>query len=249
MIDVAISLLLVVVGIVISWRYRLALEKDFVIAAVRAILQLGAVALIVAFVFEHEALSAAFVVVMLAVASYTSARRLRGIPGASWIATGAIAAGAFATLVVLFGGRALDLEPRFIIPIAGMAIGNCMATVSVAGVRAREEIADKNLEVEARLALGVSARKAVEPYVRRAATVALIPIIDTTKTVGLVTLPGAFTGMLLGGATPLEAARVQLIVLFMLMGSIAIAAMATALLVTRAFIAEGERIVVTSPMS
>ncbi|MGH3118322.1 MAG: ABC transporter permease, partial [Gaiellales bacterium] len=130
------------------------------------------------------------------------------------------------------------------IPIAGMAIGNCMATVSVAGVRVREEISDKSLEVEARLALGVPAHKALEPYVRRAATVSLIPIIDTTKTVGLVTLPGAFTGMLIGGAEPLEAARVQLIVLFMLMGSIAIAGMATATLVTRAFVAEGERVVV-----
>lgn len=247
MTDVAISLILVAVGVGISWRYRLGLEKDFVVASVRAILQLGAVALVVAFVFEHEALSAAFVVVMLGVAAFTSARRLRGVPNAGAIATGAIAAGAFATLAVLFGGRALDLEPRFIIPIAGMAIGNCMATVSVAGVRVREEIADKNLEVEARLALGVPARAALEPYVRRAATVALLPIVDTTKTVGLVTLPGAFTGMLLGGATPLEAARVQLIVLFMLMGSIAIAGMATALLVTRAFVADGERIVVPAP--
>ncbi|MDQ3964388.1 MAG: iron export ABC transporter permease subunit FetB [Actinomycetota bacterium] len=244
MTDIAISLILVAVGVGISWRYRLGLEKDFVIASVRAILQLGAVALVVAFVFEHAALSAAFVVVMLGVAAFTSARRLRGVPNAGAIATGAIAAGAFATLVVLFGSRALELQPRYIIPIAGMAIGNCMATVSVAGVRVREEIADKNLEVEARLALGVPARTALEPYVRRAARVALIPIVDTTKTVGLVTLPGAFTGMLLGGATPLDAARVQLIVLFMLMGSIAIAGMATAMLVTRAFVADGERIVV-----
>ena len=244
MTDVAISLILVAVGVGISWRYRLGLEKDFVIASVRAILQLGAVALVVAFVFKHAALSGAFVLVMLGVAAFTSARRLRGVPKAGAIVTGAIAAGAFATLVVLFGSRAFDLEPRYIIPIAGMAIGNCMATVSVAGVRVREEIADKNLEVEARLALGVPARAALEPYVRRAATVALIPIIDTTKTVGLVTLPGAFTGMLLGGATPLEAARVQLIVLFMLMGSIAIAGVATAIFVTRAFVADGERIVV-----
>ncbi len=243
MTDVAISLILVAVGVGISWRYRLGLEKDLAIASVRAILQLGAVALVVAFVFEHAALSAAFVLVMLGVAAFTSARRLRGTPNAGAIAAGAIAAGAFATLVVLFGSRAFDLEPRYIIPIAGMAIGNCMATVSVAGVRVREEIADKNLEVEARLALGVPARTALEPYVRRAATVALIPIVDTTKTVGLVTLPGAFTGMLLGGASPGEAARVQLIVLFMLMGSIAIAGMATAMLVTRAFVTDGERVV------
>jgi putative ABC transport system permease protein len=244
MTDIAVVLLLVGIAIFVSWRFRLALEKDFVVASVRAIVQLGVVALVISLVFENLALSVAFVVVMLSVAAFTSSRRLRGVPRAGIIATGAIGAGAVATLAVIFGGRVLDLEPPFIIPIAGMAIGNCMAAVSVAGVRVREEISDKNLEVEARLALGVSAHKALEPYVRRAATVSLIPIIDTTKTVGLVTLPGAFTGMLLGGATPYEAARVQLIVLFMLMGSIAIAGMATAALVTRAFVAEGERIVV-----
>lgn len=244
MTDVAISLVLVAIGIAISWRFRLGLEKDFVIATIRAIVQLTAVALIVAFVFEHTLYSALFVLVMLGVASFTSARRLRGVPRAGAIATSAIGAGAFATLIVLFGGRALAIEPQFLIPIAGMTIGNCMATVSVAGVRVREEISDKIGEVEARLALGVAARTALEPYVRRAVTVALLPIIDTTKTVGLVTLPGAFTGMLLGGATPIDAAKVQLIVLFMLMGSIAIAGMATALLVTRTFVVEGERIAV-----
>jgi putative ABC transport system permease protein len=244
MTDIAVVLLLVGIAILISWRFRLALEKDLVVASVRAIVQLGAVALVITFVFENLVLSAGFVVVMLAVAAFTSGRRLRGVPRAGMIATGAIGAGAAATLAVIFGGRVLDLHPPFVIPIAGMAIGNCMAAVSVAGVRVREEISDKNLEVEARLALGVPAREALEPYVRRAATVSLIPIIDTTKTVGLVTLPGAFTGMLIGGAEPLEAARVQLIVLFMLMGSIAIAGMATAALVTRAFVAEGERIVV-----
>jgi len=243
-IDVLVVLSLVAIAIAISWRYRLALEKDLVVASVRAILQLTAVAVVVTLVFKEPAAAIGFVGVMLAVAAYTSGTRLRGIPHAFPIATGAIAAGAAATLVVLFGGRVLELTPRFVVPIAGMAIGNCMATVSIAGVRVREEIADKTSEVEARLALGVPARRALESYVRRAATVALIPIVDTTKTVGLVTLPGAFTGMLLGGASPGEAARVQLIVLFMLMGSIAIAGMSTALLVTRAFVAEGERIVV-----
>jgi putative ABC transport system permease protein len=242
--DIAVVLALVAIAIAISLRYRLALEKDLVVASVRAILQLTAVAIVVTFVFARPAFSAAFIGVMLAVAAYTSGRRLRGVPHAGLIAGGAIAAGAAATLTVLFGGRVLGLEPQFVIPIAGMAIGNSMATVSIAGVRVREEISDKILEVEARLALGVPARDALEPHVRRAVSVSLIPIIDTTKTVGLVTLPGAFTGMLIGGASPADAARVQLIVLFMLMGSIAIAGMTTALLVTRAFVADGERIVV-----
>lgn len=50
---------------------------------------------------------------------------------------------------------------------------------------------------------------------------------------GLVTLPGAFVGMLLGGASPIEAARVQLTVLFALLGAEALAAAVATLLIAR----------------
>ncbi|MEA2452388.1 MAG: UDP-glucose/iron transport system permease protein [Actinomycetota bacterium] len=243
-IGVLLSLILVAVAFAVSMRFRLKLESDLAIATVRAIVQLSVVALVITFVFDHELLAIGVVLLMLGAASWTSARRLKGIPRGPQLATLAIASGAIVGLVVVFGTGVFDLEPRFVIPIAGMLIGNCMTAVSVAGVRVKEELTDKTLEVEARLALGVRARDALTPYIRRATTTALIPIIDTTKTVGLITLPGAFTGMLLGGATPAQAARVQLIVLFMLLGAVAIAGMTTTLLVTRMFVGPGERIVI-----
>jgi putative ABC transport system permease protein len=240
---VGLSLILVAVALGVSLRFKLKLESDLAIATVRAIVQLSVVALIITFVFEHELLAAAVIVAMLGAAAWTSGRRLRGIPRGPQLAVLAISSGAIVGLVVVFGAGVFDLQPRFLIPIAGMLIGNCMTAVSVAGSRVREELTDKTLEIEARLALGVRAREALNPYIRRATTTALIPVIDTTKTVGLITLPGAFTGMLLGGATPAQAARVQLIVLFMLLGAVAIAGMATTLLVTRMFVGAGERIV------
>lgn len=243
-VGVGFSLILVAVAFAVSLRFRLKLESDLAVATVRAIVQLSVVALVITFVFEHELLAVAVVLLMLGAASWTSARRLRGIPRGPQLATLAISSGAIVGLTVVFGSGVFDLEPRFLIPIAGMLIGNCMTAVSVAGVRVKEELTDKRLEVEARLALGVRARDALNPYIRRATTTALIPVIDTTKTVGLITLPGAFTGMLLGGATPAQAARVQLIVLFMLLGAVAIAGMTTTLLVTRMFVGAGERIVI-----
>lgn len=242
-VGVAISLVLVAVAFAVSLRFRLRLESELALATVRAIVQLSVVALVITFVFDHELLAAGVVLLMLVAAAWTSSRRLRGIPRGPQVAILAISAGAIVGVVVLFGAGVFDLEPRFLIPIAGMLIGNCMTAVSVAGSRVREELTDKTLEVEARLALGVRARDALNPYIRRATTTALIPIIDTTKTVGLIALPGAFTGMLLGGATPAQAARVQLIVLFMLLGAVAISGMATSLLVARMFVGPGERIV------
>ena len=243
---VAISLALVALAIGISLRNQLKLESDLVLATVRAIVQLSIVALVITFVFEHELLSAVVVAAMLAAAAVTSGRRLHGVPRSTRLALVAISSGALISIAVLFGTGVFDPEPRFVIPIAGMLIGNCMTAVSVAGVRVREELTDKTLEVEARLALGVRARDALRPYVRRAVTTSLIPVIDTTKTVGLIVLPGAFTGMLLGGASPAEAAKVQLIVLFMLLGAVSVSGMTTTMLVTRTFVGPGERMVIPS---
>ena len=63
---------------------------------------------------------------------------------------------------------------------------------------------------------------------------ALVPAIDQTRNVGLVVLPGAYVGLLLAGATPLEAGRVQLLVLAgLLAAETAAAVTVTALLASR----------------
>jgi putative ABC transport system permease protein len=241
--DVAIALILVAVALGVTRGFRLGVERELVVATVRALAQLVAVAAVIDVVLEHLGLSGGLLLLMLGVASWTSGQRLRGVPHAYRVAAAAIAAAAGAGLAVLFGASVFPLEGRWLIPIGGMLIGNSMTTTSLAGARMRDEVADKTLEIEARLALGVRAVDALRPYVRRAATSALIPIIDATKNAGLILLPGAFVGMILGGASPADAAKVQLVVLYMLLGAVAVSGMTATLLVARAFIAPGERIV------
>lgn len=242
MIQVAISISLVVLAVAVSLSFRLRLERDLVIATVRALVQMVAVAYVIHLVFDSLILTALGLVVMVAAATWTSARRLKGVPGSFELALVSISSGTAVAFAVLFGARVFRLEPQWMIPIAGMLIGNTMIVTSLAGGRIRDEVVDKTLEVEARLALGVPAKEAMRSYVRRAATSAMIPIVDTTKNVGLIHLPGAFVGMMLGGAEPLQAAKVQLIVLFMLLGAVAVSGIMTAILTARAFIAPGERI-------
>ena len=241
--DLAVVLSLVAIAIVVSVRLRLRVERDLVVAVVRALVQLAIVAAIIEFIFENPPYSALFVVVMAAAASWTAGRRLEGVPHATLVAAAAISVGSAIALAVLFGARVFQLQPQFLIPIAGMLIGNSMNATSVAGRLVRDELTSKTLEIETRLALGVRAREALNTYVRRSVTTSLIPLIDSTKNVGLILLPGAFVGMILGGASPIEAAKVQLIVLFMLLGAVAVVGMITAVLVARAFIGPGERIV------
>jgi putative ABC transport system permease protein len=61
--------------------------------------------------------------------------------------------------------------------------------------------------------------------VRIAASTALIPATDQTRTTGIVTLPGAFVGAIFAGASPLVAAEFQVLVLasILVTGAIAVA--------------------------
>jgi ABC-type iron transport system FetAB permease component len=97
-----------------------------------------------------------------------------------------------------------------------------MTAASLAGRRLREELVTRRGEVEAALALGLPRRDAILEVTRPAAATALVPPLDQTRTVGLVTLPGAFVGVLLGGGTPLEAGAAQLLVLIGLLATEAI---------------------------
>ena len=242
MIQVAVAAGLVVVAIVLSRVGRLGLERDLAIAALRAAVQLAVVGAIVTLVFDHAGLAVAFVAVMLATATFTSGRRLRGVPDAPMRAGAAIAAGAATGLVPLLASGAFSTTPRELIPVAGILIGGAMVAASVTGRRLVEQVTDDIAAIETRLALGVPVREALSGPVRRAATTGLIGLLDQTKNVGLVTLPGTFVGLVLGGASPAEAARVQLTVLLALLAVEVMAALTVARLVVAGVTAPGERV-------
>lgn len=242
MIPVAVGLALVAVAAGVSLRRGLGIERDLAVAVGRALVQLGAVALVIHVIFDHLGLSAGFVGVMLAAAAVTSGRRIKAVSRPLVLAATAIALAAAVALVPLFAVGAFPLTPRYVIPVSGIVIGGAMKATSLAGLRLVEELGDHRDDIDARLALGVSAMTALKPRLRRATIAALVPAIDQTKNVGLVTLPGAFVGMLLGGASPIEAAQVQLTVLFALLGAEALAATVAALLIARVVVRPGERV-------
>jgi putative ABC transport system permease protein len=240
--QVIVAAALVVVAIACSRLGDLGLERELGVSALRAGVQLAAVGAIVTLVFEHAGLTAAFVAVMLGTASFTSGRRLRGVPDALWRAAAAIAAGAAIGIVPMLASGAFSTEPRELIPLAGILIGGAMVATSVTGRQIADHVGDELPAIETRLALGVPVREALSGTVRRAATTGLIPLLDQTKNVGLVTLPGTFVGLVLGGASPAEAARVQLTVLLALLAVEVVAALSAARLVVAGLTAPGERV-------
>ncbi|HET9737436.1 MAG TPA: ABC transporter permease [Solirubrobacteraceae bacterium] len=243
MTQVTVATSLVVLAIALSRIGRLGVGRELVVAALRAAVQLAAVGVLIALVFEHAGLAAAFVALMLSTATFTAGRRLERVPDATLRAGAAIAAGAATGLVPLLATGAFDTTPRELVPVAGILIGGAMVATSVTGRRLAEQVADDLAVIEVRLTLGVPAREALAPAVRRAAVTGLIPAIDQTKNAGLVTLPGTFVGLVLGGASPAEAARVQLVVLLTLLAVQVVAALAVARLVVAGLTAPGERVV------
>ncbi|MFC4149616.1 ABC transporter permease [Micromonospora mangrovi] len=201
-------------------------------AAVRATVQLGVVSLVIVAVLRAWWSSGAFILLMYAVATVTARRRVgAGCPVP--VTALAIAAGVAPALGVLLVGRALPVTPLVVLPTAGILIGGAMTATSLAGRRTLDELRARHGEYEAGLALGLLPRDAAMEICRPAAGQALIPALDQTRTVGLVTLPGAFVGVLLGGAGPVQAGATQLLILLTLLAVEAVAIALTVELLVR----------------
>jgi putative ABC transport system permease protein len=219
--QLGLALLLVALVAIVSLRQALGLERDLVLGSIRTSVQLYGVGLILAAVFAaaHWYWVVLILVVMTSVATQAAVSRLaKPIPGAYGIAAAALTVSTAATLAYVIGVVVRVrpwYEPQYIIPIAGMILGNSMTSAALAGDRLQGELRARAAEVETRLALGFSGRDAVQPLVRAALRAAMIPTVNGMMTMGLVQLPGMMTGQILAGSSPLVAIRYQIVVVFM----------------------------------
>jgi putative ABC transport system permease protein len=224
LVGLAASGVLVAVAVGWSWWHGLGVERSILWASTRALVQLALVGVALGLVLEPGrpvALSWAWVAVMVLFAGWTSRRRAPEVPGLFVLSAVSYAAALAVSLGVLFGFGVFPVEARTIVPLAGLVVGNSLAATVLVGRRVLDELAEHRDEVEARLALGMTSTRAAQPFLRRAARTALIPQIETTKAVGIVFLPGAMVGLILAGASPAGAARVQLAVMYLILGSVA----------------------------
>lgn len=222
----------VLLAAAVAWAASLGTSRATVTAALRATLQLGVVSLLIGGIVGSFLLSAAFVLVMVVVAARTAGRRMTdGVTG--WWAALPIALAPLPVVGALVLAGVVPPTGISVIPTAGILIGGTMTATALAGQRALDELESRSGEVEAALSLGFVARDAALEVARPSAASALIPVTDQTRTVGLVTLPGAFVGMLLGGASPVEAGAVQLLVLLLLLAVQTVAVALTMELVCR----------------
>jgi putative ABC transport system permease protein len=235
--EVAASLALVAVAAAISrWR-RAELEQDIGIAVIRSVVQLIAIGYVINAIFDADSLALVFALigVMVLFGAIQARQRARKVPDAFWpllIALGIAGAGTLGLVVAL---GIFDPTPRYLVPVGGMVVGNSMTAAAVALNRLGDELTDRAREIEATLALGATSTLAAAPFVRRSLRSGMITLIDSTKTTGLVFFPGTMVGMLLAGADPTDAVRLQLILLYTLLGSVALAGLIAITLAYRNF--------------
>jgi putative ABC transport system permease protein len=235
--DVAVSLVLVALAAAVSLWRRVDLEGDLGLAVLRSFLQLTAVGYVIKGIFDSDSiwLVLLLLAVMVAFGTATARRRARSVPGALVPIALALTSAAAVTLGLVLLLGVFQAKPRFMVPVGGMVIGNSMTAAAVALNRLADEISADAGRIEATLALGATARQAASGLVTRSLRSGMIPLIDSTKTTGVVFFPGTMVGMLIAGAAPFAAVRLQLILLWTLLGAVALAALIAVSLGYRGF--------------
>ena len=242
---VAASVSLVLLAMAVSVRDRLGLTRELAVAAIRAFVQLLVVGALLLIVFERGGLAAAFgwLAIMVVIGGFVAGRRAAQLPRSVRSAMAAIAIAVGVTVGVLLAFQVIAATPEVVIPVGGMVVSGAMAAAALTLRRIQESARDQRERVEARLSLGLTTAEAFAPEQRDAVRTALIPAIDTTKVVGLISLPGAMTGLILAGVDPLEAIRYQIVVMYMLLAAASLASFLSAKFAHRSLFADNARLV------
>ncbi len=226
--DLSLALGLILIAVGISRWQKLGLVKDFIIGAIRTIVQLVLVGYVLVYIFvvDRWYITLAILALMLIVAVKAAIGRQNKVnPQLKWITGSAMLIGSALTLVYVTT-LVVTVQPwhnpRYLIPLFGMIVGSAMNGAALAIERLNSEIETRSGEIEAYLALGANYRQASAQPVRQALRASLIPTVNGLMVVGIVTLPGMMTGQILAGSSPLTAVRYQIVVVFMQAAAVAI---------------------------
>ncbi len=230
--DLAIAAVLIVLDAGLSLALRLALHTQLIWAAVRMVVQLVLVGFVLRLVFSMASPLATLAVILAMVAvagSEVAARPEQRLGRFGNYAVGASAV-AFATFLTAILALTTAIRPqpwydaRYAIPFAGIILGNVLNSGSLALDSLLGGVVRERLAIEAQLALGASYGQAMRGLIRTSVRRALLPIINQMSAAGVVTLPGIMTGQILAGMDPMEAAKYQILLMFLLSGGSGLAA-------------------------
>ena len=238
LLDLAFAVAMMAVAIGLSSWQKLGLEEELAIATGRSLLQLAVVGYVLFIIFEldHPLPVIAILGIMVTIAAIVArnriSKKIKGLLFVIWSSLLACVTAIMVYTIAFIIQPETWYEPQYLIPLVGMVLGNAMNSSSLAGERLVSTINRNHIEIETHLSLGATPSQAVAKYCREAIRAGLIPTLNQMMVAGLVSLPGMFTGQVLAGAEPLEAASYQILILFM----ITVGNLVTMLLVTRGIV-------------
>lgn len=232
-----ISSSLVLVTLFFSYWQKLKLEKETIISVIRAVVQLVIVGYILEYIFgfKNPVFTTLLILFMIFNASYNAAKRGKVIKRGLIISFLSIIVGTMVTLSILLLSKTIQYEPYQIIPVSGMIISNAMVALGLCYKQIVCDFKNKREEVETKLSLGADILPSSIEIIRDSIKTGMLPTIDSAKTLGIVSLPGMMTGLILAGSSPMEAIKYQIMVTFMLLSTTSISSFIACYLSYRSF--------------
>jgi len=228
LLDLTLVYGLVLLAIALARLRNIGQEWQMLWASVRMVIQLFAVGSLLHLVFAFKsplAVVAILLVMGLCTLQVVGGRIKRKMPNFYRVMGVSLLVGCGGTTFVLCGlviNYTPWYDPRYLIPLAGMIIGNSMNGASLAAERLAAGIREQREEIETAISLGATARQASETVVRNAFRAALMPTINTMAAMGIVSLPGMMTGQILSGTEPIIAVRYQIAIMCAITGAVGI---------------------------
>ena len=238
--QLAMAAALILINMVLSFALRLGLEQRLWIASLRMVVQLLLVGYILEWVFTLRnpawvLLVALAMTIMAGISAVNrTRRRFISIYWSSFVSI--LASSFFVTGLALNGIIKVEpwYNPQYLIPLLGMVLGNALTGTSLALDRFMEDLIRSQGQVEALLALGATRWEAAHGTIKEALRTGMIPTINSMMVMGLVSLPGMMTGQILAGASPIDAVRYQIVIIFMIAAGTALGTMGMVLLAFQA---------------
>lgn len=234
--QLAASVLLILINVLLSLRLRLGLEKFLVIASLRMVIQLLLVGYVLEWLFalSNPWLVLAIALLMAGIAGISAVNRTsRRFPGVYWRSLLSVLVAAFlVTNLSVVGIIQVKpwYNPQYLIPMLGMILGNTLTGISLGLDRFMEGLVTNRNAIETLLALGATRWEASHREIQTAVRTGMIPTINSMMVMGLVSLPGMMTGQILAGASPIDAVRYQIVIVFAIASASALGTLGVVLL-------------------
>jgi putative ABC transport system permease protein len=234
--QLAVSFLLILINVALSLRLRLGLERSLLIASIRMVVQLLLIGYVLEWLFalSDPFLVLAIALLMAGIAGISAVNRTsRRFPGIYWQSLLSVLVAAFIVTNLSVAGIIQVkpwYNPQYLIPMLGMIMGNTLTGISLGLERFMEGLVINRNAIETLLALGATRWEATHREVQTAVRTGMIPTINSMMVMGLVSLPGMMTGQILAGASPIDAVRYQIVIVFAIASASALGTLGVVLL-------------------